>query len=201
MDVMTAIQKFAVFFLAPRRVAGSQRVDQVAVYCSDGPVLTMAAYAEQIAAGGDACWRGAVRHAAGWVGAQHPTVDLGRQVPLPQLSVQAIALLVYGMARSGDVDPAMVCARQIIEWVDERRLPMPPDLSDLPGSGDLRECADRLRLWRYEVDAAADRSARISRLCCSRLGTLCLLLGVGVWTGFLRPGDRYLVVVGRHSRG
>jgi hypothetical protein len=117
----------------------------------------MAAYADQIAAGGNACWRDAVRHAAGWVSAQHPTVDLGRQVPLPQLQVQAIALLVYGMAGSRDVDPATVCAMQILDWVADRQLPLPLEPSGPLGTDDQQDFADRLRLWRHQVDAAAER--------------------------------------------
>ncbi|MDQ1722494.1 MAG: hypothetical protein QOI26_2228 [Pseudonocardiales bacterium] len=65
----------------------------------------MAAFAEQLAAGDTGRWRTSLRHVAGWIGAQHPTIDFSRRVPVPQLMLQATALVVYGSARSSGADP------------------------------------------------------------------------------------------------
>ncbi|MEV6489305.1 hypothetical protein AB0M20_11850 [Actinoplanes sp. NPDC051633] len=122
---------------------------------SNARMLPTVAFAEKIAAGDTGGWGSAVRHAAGWLSPQHPVIDLGRRIPLPQLMLQASALLVYGLARSRGTEPSTISAREVVDWVTERRLPPPPDP---PRSID--EAVEMLTLWRHELDDAADRQVR-----------------------------------------
>lgn len=123
-------------------------------------MLTTTAYAEQVTAGDTGWWRRAVRHAAGWTHAQHPVIDLDRLVPLPQLMVQATALVVYGLARSRNADPRTITAAEVLDWVARRQLPDPPELTGPIPAHELSELADRVRLWRHDVDDAAEQQLR-----------------------------------------
>jgi hypothetical protein len=120
-------------------------------------VLTVVAYAEQVAAGDTGRWQAATRHAAAWISPQAPVIDLSRQIPLAQLEFQTLALLVYAVAAGRGGDPACVAAGEVLDWVAEHQMPMPPEPDD---SVNVEDVVAVLGLWRLEVDAAVDRCCR-----------------------------------------
>lgn len=122
-------------------------------------MLTVERYAEQLAAGESGRWSSATRRAAAWISPQHPTIDLGRQLPLAQLRVQALALLIYGLAAGHELGE--VTAGQVLEWIFDRQVPPPPDPA--ASSGTAFNAA--LRRWRIKLDVVAQRQ-------CSDLGEL-----------------------------
>jgi len=113
----------------------------------------MAAYAQQLADNDTGWWRKAVRHAAQWISPHHTVINLDRQIPMPQLMLQATALLVYALARSRDADPCSITAGEVLDWVNARQLPAPPEPAGTAGI----DFAAQVRLWRHEVDHAAGR--------------------------------------------
>jgi hypothetical protein len=144
-------------------------------------VLTVTAYAEQVAAGDTGRWQAATRHAAAWISPQAPVIDLSRQIPLAQLELQTLALLVYALAAGRAGDPAYVAAGEVLDWVAEHQIPMPPEPD---GSLNVEDVAAVLGLWRLEVDAAVDR-------CCRDLAALLAAAGHEVPEPGSRRLDRY----------
>ena len=143
-------------------------------------MLTVTAYAEQIAAGDTGRWQAATRHAAAWISPHQPTIDLTRQLPLTQLRLQTLAVLTYALAGSRGDDPASIHAGEVLGWVAGHLMPEPPQPGPLTGE-ELREA---LNLWRHELDAAVDR-------CCRDLAALLAAAGHEVPEPGTRRLDRY----------
>jgi hypothetical protein len=142
------------------RAAGCRRHDQgltvSAAGWSDGRMLTVAAFAEQVAAGDTGRWQTATRRAAAWISPLAPVIDLGREIPLAQLRLQTLALLVYALAGRYDGDPASVPAGDVLDWLTEHQMPMPPEPPD-PNGADI---PTMMRRWRDDMDTAVDRCRR-----------------------------------------
>jgi hypothetical protein len=120
-------------------------------------MLTVTAYAEQVAARDTGRWQSATRHAAAWISPHTPVIDLSRQIPLAQLQLQTLALLIYALAAGHGRDPAHVPACEVLDWVAAHQIPAPP-APDTSVSG--QGIAAAVGLWRHQMDAALDHCYR-----------------------------------------
>ncbi|WP_213012801.1 hypothetical protein [Paractinoplanes toevensis] len=127
-------------------------VDLLACRCCDERML-MTTYAEQLAGRDTGWWRAAVRQAATWISPQRPAIDLSRQIPISQTTLQATALLVYGLTRSRLADPRSLHASEVLDWVTAHQLPTPPEPEQVSND----DLAVALRRWRTELDHAIAR--------------------------------------------
>lgn len=117
-------------------------------------------YTRQLAGDDDGWWKAATQRTAALLEGEHWWIDASRMIPQQTLLVDTTAILLYGLARSHDEDPAMLSGGALMGWAQPRLAPLEElvehSLSS-PPDGD-----SALQLWRQTY--AGRRQAIVQEL-------------------------------------